>query len=613
MINDLMIIIVTITALGILSQWIAWRFRLPSIVIMSLVGLVIGPLLGLFNPQQSFGEVFHPLISLAVAIVLFEGSLSLDFREIKEIRQSIFRISILGALISWVLGSLAAYLFTGLPLDVAFVVGGLFIVTGPTVLMPLLRQAKMKERPATILKWEAVVVDPLGAMIALIVLEIILWINAKIDGISLLLFFGASILSVIIGVGVGYILGRLLEKGMIPEFLKSPVVLVNVLLVFVLSDTNIHETGILAVTAMGVVMANMQLTSLRDVLHFKENISILMISSVFIMLTASLSLDTIRAVLNWQMVIFVLIMLFIVRPISVFISTFGVNLTKQERLMIGWIAPRGIVALTVSGYFATVLNKQGFENTDLITALTLALVFATVLIHGFSISWLVKKLHLRTSDETGVIIIGGSPFSAVLGEVIQSFNRPVMIVDRSWGALSFARQLGLKSHIGDLLSEHTVYQVDLTPYEMLIAATEDDAYNALICQRFVPEFGRENLFQTDGNPENPCNYSKSIGGKKLFEQDYDLSKLNRLIQEGYLIRKTQLTEQYSWNDYLKDAASHKTLPLFAVTKDHQLLFITQCQKREFDKGTIIVSLTSPTRMMEKALEKLGHSDSPTKD
>ena len=612
MIDNLMIIIVTITALGILSQWFAWRFRLPSIVIMSLVGLAIGPLLGLLNPQQSFGEVFNPLVSLAVAIVLFEGSLSLDFREIKEIRQSIFRISILGALISWVLGSFAAYFFAGLSLDIAFIVGGLFIVTGPTVIMPLLRQAKMKERPATILKWEAVVVDPLGAMVALIVLEVILWINAKIDGISLLLFFGASILSVIIGIGVGYLLGRLLEKGLIPEFLKSPVVLVSVLLVFVLSDTNIHETGILAVTAMGVVLANMQLTSLRELLHFKENISILMISSVFIMLTASLSLDTIKAILNWQMVIFVLIMLFIVRPISIFISTFGVDLSKQERLIIGWIAPRGIVALTVSGYFATVLKKQGFDDTDLITALTLSLVFATVLVHGLSISWLVKKLNLRTSDEMGVIIIGGSPFSAVLGEAIQSFDRPVMMIDKTWGGLSDARQLGLKSHVGDLLSEHTVYQVDLTPYEMLIATTEDDAYNALICQRFVPEFGRENLFQTAGLPENPCNYSKTIGGKKLFEEDYDISKLNRLVQEGYLIRKTQLTEQYCWTDYLNDI-SHKTISLFAVTKEHHLLFITQCQKREFDEGTIIVSLTSPTRMMEKALEKLGHGDSQTKD
>ncbi|TSI11760.1 sodium:proton antiporter [Lysinibacillus sp. BW-2-10] len=601
-----------VIVLGILSQWIAWRFRLPAIVVMSLAGLIVGPCLNIFNPQESFGEVFSPIISLAVAIILFEGSLSLDFREIKGFRHSIYRISTLGAFIAWILGSLAAHYLAGLSLDVAFVIGGLFIVTGPTVILPLLRQAKLKERPATILKWEGIVVDPFGALVALFALQVVFWVNDFITGTSLLLFFGASILAAIIGAGAGFLLGRLLEHGYIPEFLKSPVVLTSVLLVFVVSDMVMHETGLLAVTAMGIVMANMHLTSIRDLLHFKENISVLLISSVFIMLTASLTVDTLLDILNWRMLLFVLAMMFVVRPISIWLSTIGVGLTNQERTLIGWIAPRGIVALTVSGYFADVLTNAGFSDGNILTALTLALVFATVLAHGFSIRWLSRKIGLQATEEAGIMIVGGSAFTAVLAEAIQSFNKPVLVMDRSWGALFESRQLGIKTEVGDILSEHTEYHVDLTPYEVLVAATEDDAYNALICQRFVPELGREHIFQTPIHIGDPSDYSKSFGGRKMFDQEYDIHTLNRFVEEGYMIRKTQLTLTYTMDHFLQDDA-HKTIPLFAVDEDNHLFFLADGKKRAIEPGTTIVSLTSPTRKMEKALEKMSNVEVPTKD
>ncbi|WP_237658384.1 cation:proton antiporter [Ureibacillus xyleni] len=605
-------VIAAVVVLGILSQWIAWRFRLPAIVIMSVVGLVVGPFLNIFNPQENFGNVFNPLISLAVAIILFEGSLSLDIREIKGFRHAIFRISTLGAFIAWIIGSLAAHFLAGLTLDVAFVIGGLFIVTGPTVILPLLRQSKLKERPAAILKWEGIVVDPFGALLALFALQVVFWTNNFISGTSLILFFGASILAALIGSIAGYFLGRLLELGFIPEFLKSPAVLSSVLLVFVLSDMIMHETGLLAVTAMGIVMANMHLTSIRDLIHFKENISVLLISSVFIMLTASLSSETLLEILNWRMFIFVLAMMFIVRPLSIWVSTIGVGLSVQERTLIGWIAPRGIVALTVSGYFAGVLTESGFEDGDIITALTLALVFATVLAHGFSISWLARKLGLQATEEAGVMIVGGTEFSAVLAEAIQSFNKPVLVLDRSWGALSPARQRGIETEVGDILSEHTEYHVDLTPYEILIAATEEDAYNALICQRFVPELGREHIYQTPIHIGDPSDYSKSLGGKMFIKQKYDIHTLNRHVEEGFMIRKTTLTEQYTFEHFLKDD-SHSTIPLFAVDKDNNLIFSVMGNKSNFEQGTTIVSLTSPTRKIEKALEKANNTENISKE
>lgn len=603
--------ITAVVTLGIVSQWLAWRFRLPAIIITSLVGVLAGPFLQLLDPQESFGSLFNPLISIAVAVILFEGSLSLNIKNMKDSRHAIFRISTLGSLIAWFVGALTAHFLAGLSLEVSFIISGLFIITGPTVIIPLLRQAKIKERPATILKWEGIIVDPVGVLLALFTLKIVLWTSGMISTSDLFLFFGASALSAFIGVAVGYLLGKMLEQGYIPEFLKSPIVLVSALLAFVVSDEMMHETGLLAVTAMGIIMANMNLSSLKDLLHFKENISVLMISAVFIMLTASLSLDTLLALFNWHILAFVLVMLLIVRPVSIWLSTIGVELIKQERLFIGWIAPRGIISLTVSGFFASELAHFGFQNTDMITALTLALIFATVIAHGLSIRWVAKKLELQSTDDCGILIVGGNAFSAVLAQEIQSFQKPVLVVDRSWGALSQARSLGIATVVGDILSEHIEYHVDLTPYDILIASTYDDAYNALICQRFIPELGREQIFQTAIHQDDPSDYGKCIGGKKLFAEEYDIHKLNRLIEEGYTIRKTQLTSAYTFEDYLNDD-SHKSIPLFAVDAEKHLTFLTGGKKLSFDAGTTIVSLISPTRMMEKALEKALNSENPTK-
>src|SRR5690606_13819296 len=348
--------------LGVLSQWIAWRLQLPAIVLMSIAGLLVGPIFEIIHPAESFGELFNPFISLAVAIILFEGSLNLNFKEIRTFSKPILRIVTLGAFIAWIAGSLAAHYIAGLSWAVAFVIGGLFIVTGPTVILPLLRQAKLKPRPAAILKWEGIVVDPFGALLALFAFQFVLFAIGDVTGAAFGLFFLRRLFAVPFGAGAGSGLGRMVENGQLPEFLNWPLVFGVVLPAFVLSDIVMHVTGLLAVTAMGMVMANMHIASINDMRHFKENISVLLISSIFMMLTASLSLDVLIEIFNWRIIAFVLATLFLVRPLSIWLATIGTDLSLQERTLIGWIAPRGIVALTVSGYFAGVLLNAGFED-----------------------------------------------------------------------------------------------------------------------------------------------------------------------------------------------------------------------------------------------------------
>lgn len=603
MFDSLLFDLMFVIFLGIASQWLAWRFRMPAIVLMSIAGLLVGPILGFINPQESFGDMFGPIISLAVAIILFEGSLNLDFREIKGFNKPLLRIVTLGAFIAWIAGSLAAHYLAGLSWAVAFVIGGLFIVTGPTVILPLLRQAKLKPKPAAILKWEGIVVDPFGALLAVFAFEFIQFINDEVTLRALLIFFVASIFAGFLGWVAGRALGWMFENGNVPEFLKSPMVFAVVLFTFVLSDEIMHETGLLAVTVMGITMANMHIASIQDMRHFKENISVLLISSIFVMLTASLHPQTLLRIFDWQIITFVIAMLFIVRPLSIWLSTIGTDLTNKEKTLIGWIAPRGIVALTVSGYFATVMLEKGYEDADILVALTFALAFSTVVAHGFTISWLARKLNLASSESPGVLIVGANRFTTQLAKSIHDLKHQVLIMDNSFEHLSEARKLGLNSQVGEILSEQTEYNVDLTPYPLMIAATEVDSYNALVCSNFVPELGRKALFQTALHQGDSNDFHQSLGGRILFNQQETIYQLNERIVRGQIIRKTPITDQYTYTNYLRDR-EEDTLLLYIMKVNGDLEFFTANKELQAISGDTVVSLTSPTKEIMKVQERL---------
>ncbi|WP_156290161.1 cation:proton antiporter [Oceanobacillus salinisoli] len=608
MVPSLLFEIALIGMLGIGSQWIAWRYRMPAIVIMSITGLLVGPILGIINPERDFGDLFSPVISAAVAIILFEGSLNLSFKELKGIGKPVFRISTLGAFIAWILGSLTAHYIAGLSWAVAFVIGGLFIVTGPTVIMPLLRQAKLNPRPAKVLKWEGIIVDPIGALVAVFAFEIIAVLTAENpNGDQLIMFFVASIFAVILGWALGKGLGWMFETGHIPEFLKSPAVVVVVIFCFTAADLVMHETGLLSVTAMGITLANMGISSISDMRHFKENISVLLISTIFIMLTASLEIETLLHIFSPNIIGYVLLMMFIVRPLSIFLSTIGTGLSLNEKLLLGWIAPRGIVALTVSSYFASVLLSQGYEDARILTTLTFALVFSTVLAHGFTIGWLAKKLNLSQRGHPGALIIGSNPFTVRLAESLKNSNIPVIIVDSSWGNLSLARKAGVPFYLGDMLSEQTEHMLDTIPYDYLLAVTDDHSYNALTCTTFLPEYGRTNVFKISPYTHFEDGYSSGVvskvGGRILFDRKFSWDDLNEKIESGYVFRKTTLTEQFGLKQYLDDK-DESTVFLYLIKPNGVLKFFSEEMRTIPATGDVIVSLTPPLKEKEKIQARL---------
>src|SRR5699024_8522404 len=433
MTNTILIGIVIILVVGIFSQWLAWRIQWPSIVIMSIAGLLLGPVSGFFNPQEAMGDLYSPLISLAVAIVLFEGSSSLDIREIKGISKSVFRIVTFGAFLAWIGGALAAHFIAGLSLQISFIIGGLFVVTGPTVIIPLLRNAKLKPRIAAVIKWEGIIVDPFGPLLALFAYEVINVLTTEtLHANYLLNFFTSAVIAIVFGYVIGFSVSIMVSKGMFPEYLKSPIILAFVLLCFTMAEVIMHETGMLAVTVMGLTFARTKryVSSIGSISHFVENISVLLTSTIFILLTASLTRETIAEMFTWPIIGFVLVMLFIVRPLSIWLSTAGTELSKGEKILIGWLAPRGIVALSVPGYFATILLNDG-EGAAMLTALTFALVFITVCAHGFSLRPIAKALGLANDAAPGILLVGANSFSIALADYLQKINIPVLISDSS--------------------------------------------------------------------------------------------------------------------------------------------------------------------------------------
>jgi len=600
--------IALIGVLGIGAQWLAWRLQRPAIVLMALAGLIFGPLLGallqlnlpgavadfikLFrlDPVNDFGDLYRPLVGLSVAIILFEGGLNLRFKDLGDARNAVLRMVFLGGPIAWVLGAAAAYYIVGLPLMIAVMVGGLFVVTGPTVIMPLLRQAHLKSRPANILKWEGIVNDPVGALFAVIGYEIIVF---QLTGVSAAAIFGrlafAAIFGVVVGIASAYGLAWSFRRGHIPEYLKAPVVLAWVLAVYVLSNKLADETGLLTVTAMGMTMANLKFAAQVEMRRFKETITIILVSGVFVILTATLTPAVLKAfLLEWRVWAFVAAMMVLVRPIAVMLSTLGTGLNWRESLLVSLIAPRGIVAVAVAGLFAAELQALGLDQGALFVPLAFALVGVTVIFAGFFIGPLAKALGQSSGGGDGVLIVGANPWSLGLAKALRDMNINVLIADTNWRRLRAARLDGHNTYFGEVLSENADYSLDHSQFNHIISATPNDAYNALVSVEFGPELGRNRVFQitnNDGEGEDD-GIAYTSRGRTLTSRGRSFDALTRDWWNGWRFRVTKLSEEYSLEDFYRDRGDNLDL-IVAKKADGGLEFIQPGQEDRARRTTVL--------------------------
>lgn len=612
--DNIISILALVGVLGIGSQWIAWRFNLPAIVLMSIAGIVAGPFTGILRPEQDFGEFLRPMVSVAVAIILFEGGLSLNLKEIRGVGRSVRRMVFPGVLFAWILGALAAHFAAGLSIPVAVLFAGLLVVTGPTVIIPLLRQANLSPRPRTVLKWEGIINDPIGALLAVLVFEILV---STAEGASTGEVFGMLALACAVAVGIGVLIGvavaYVFPRGYVPEFLKSPALFTAVLLCFGLAEAIEHETGLLAVTAMGIYLANARIASLPELRRFKENMTVILVSGVFVILCASLTMEDFYSA-DWRMLAFVLVTLFLVRPLSVFLSTIGTELTWQERLLIGWVAPRGIVAVALSGLFVIRLKDIGYADADRLVPLTFAIVFATVVAHGFTVKPLARMLGVAASSRPGVLIVGASRWSVALAQLLQEFKIDVLLADTSWHRLRPARLANVPTYYGEILAEATEHHVDTENYGALLAVTGNEAYNALVCREFAPEIGRTAVYQLGATEEDhPHGIGFTVRGQTLFRSGAALDELQRRNFSGWRFKKTRLTPEYAYDQFMADKLEEAEV-LLVIRSSGKLAFSTSKDGRpKMSPGDTVITYAPPDPTKDKTMAEAAGKTPPSKN
>jgi NhaP-type Na+/H+ or K+/H+ antiporter len=548
--DDIVLKLAVIGAAGIAAQWFAWRLQLPAIVLLLAAGFIAGPATGFLDPAADFGSIYRPMVSIAVAIILFEGGLTLNFKEIRETSTAVRRIIMYGGPLTWGLAALAAHYIGGLSWPTAIVLGAILVVTGPTVIMPLLRQAQLDARPASLLRWEAIVNDPIGALFAVVAFEIILVYIGLHEADNLILLLGGGFIAAI---GLGFAAAKLIVwsfvRGHVPEFLKAPVLLASVVSVYAATNSVLEESGLLTVTVMGVVLANSRIASLTDMRRFKETITTLLVSGVFIILTASLSLDEIRS-LDWQAALFVAALLVVIRPVAIMLATIRSGATFQERLLSAWIAPRGVVAVAVSGLFGTLLADVGVEDAGRMVAFTFAVVVTTIVLHGFTLAPLASFLGLKKASKPGILIVGGSRWSTALAVKLKEADVPVMLADQNWNHLAEARLANIPVYFGEVLSEAAHHSIDPKRFSNLIATGDNDAYNALVCTDFGPELGRSHVFQIGRVDEKARQaLSFTLGGRSLTKEPVSFLDLREKLLQGWTFQLTRLTDEFSWEDY----------------------------------------------------------------
>ncbi|ACA18628.1 sodium/hydrogen exchanger [Methylobacterium sp. 4-46] len=533
--------VLCIAAGGIAAQVLAARLRIPAIVLLLGLGFLVGPVLGLLHPSQAFGPNLRPLVGLAVAVVVFEGGLALDFRELRAAGEGVLRLTAVALPFNFVLGTAAAHWIGGLLWGPAAVFGAILVVTGPTVILPLLRHTRLERRSSAFLKWEAIVNDPVGAILTAIVIEILVGFPHRTGGeaisdLALLLAAGA-LAAAVLGAGSAFLVAWAFRRDLVPETLKTPSLLALALVTYVLPNLLMHEAGLIGATVFGIALANLHVPGIAELRRFKEALVVLLVSCLFVVLTADLD----RAVLgklSLPILALTAATLFLVRPAAIWLATWRSDLTWRERLFVGWIGPRGIVAAAVAGLAGPRLSEAGYAGGDLIQPTVFAVIVATVLAHGFSLGPLARRFGLSVAAEAErLAIVGASPWSSELALTLHHAGVPVLLVDTYPGALRAARASGVPVLQAELLSREAEESLADQPPDRLLAATQDELYNALVCTRLAPELGRERVYQLAPSADHllhaETGVSRDVRGKVLGDGGLDFESLAERHAAGW--------------------------------------------------------------------------------
>jgi CPA1 family monovalent cation:H+ antiporter len=567
--EDLLIKLAVIGVLGSLAQWFSWWVKLPSILFLLLLGFLVGPITGYLNPDEVFGDLLFPMVSLAVSVILFEGALTLKFKEIRGLEKVIRSLVSVGALISWVLISICTRYLIGFDWQLSFLFGALVVVTGPTVIVPMLRTVRVNKKISNILRWEGIIIDPIGALLAVLVFQFIIANQNGSNEISIvaMAFTQLILVGTILGAISGQLMGVILRHHLLPEYLHNVFTLTYVFGLFGLSNYLSHESGLLAVTVMGIWLANMKRVPIDEILNFKESLSVLLISGLFIILASRIDFKQIQT-LGWASLGVFAAIQFFARPIKVWVSTFGSDLTWQEKFMVSWIAPRGIVAAAVSALFAIKLGDIGYPQAELLVSLTFIIIITTVVFQSASSRVLARLLKVADPEPVGMLIVGANPVAQAIAKSLKSHGVDLVVADGSWNYIKQARMEGFRTYYGNPVSKHADQHLDLVGIGHLLGLSMNRHVNTISAQKYKVEFGQNHIYTLSPTIDLSKSNEKHLTaaehrGRELFE-GLSYASLSGYLADGAVIKSTLITEEFTFKNYLGKHGKN-VVPLFAIS------------------------------------------------
>jgi len=583
---DYPLYLASVLALGITAQWVAWRFRLPAIVLLLLFGFLLGKFSSGGAGEDQ--EMFFAMVSLAVGIILFEGGLSLNFHEIKATRGVVFRLVSVGLLLTWLLTAWFAFNVGGFSKQMSILIGALLTVSGPTVILPLLRHVQPVRKIGSLAKWEGIVNDPIGAVLAALVFELVLHGSGEHLVVDSLKIISWTLLVAIVLSSLGaWLLLQMLRRYLVPDYLQNPFILAFVLLIFALSNQLQPESGLVTVTLLGLILANQRSVAMRHVVEFKENLRVLLISTLFIVLASKLTIDmhAIR-ILGWRSLALVALIIFVVRPVAVFVSTFGAGLNWRERAFLSWIHPRGIVAAAVSSLFALEMMRvlgpdhPLSQEANRFVLMTFLVIVGTVTVYGLSLSPLARWLELSGENPQGILFAGASPAVREIALAVQNEGISVLLVDTNPRNNAAARMAGLPMAYASVGSEFIQEEIDLGGIGRILAMTPNDEVNTLAAMGFAERFGRAEVYQVAA-AESSSERTEAVGayrrGRTLFDQPITTEQLEDRFAAGATIKKTMLSNDFTIEDF-RDRYGESALLLFCLDESGKKLTIATDEK-----------------------------------
>ncbi|KZN51893.1 MULTISPECIES: cation:proton antiporter [Pseudoalteromonas] len=594
------IYIAAIAIFSVFAQWLAWVAKVPAILFLLLTGLLLGPVSGVLDPDQLLGDLLFPVVSLSVAIILFEGSLTLHFRELKGIGKVVRNLCSIGMLTTFIIITACAIYVLELDWPVAAVLGAVLVVTGPTVIAPMLNAMRPTKDIDRILRWEGIVIDPIGALFAVLVFEAVSLVGK--DGVfshTLMALFSTLGVGLSVGIISGWFTSLIIRKEWLPFELHKFGILALVLMSFTLSNHLSHESGLLAVTIFGIWLANQDDLEIDAVLEFKEDLSMILISSLFILLAARLKLEELM-MLDSGIFWFLAVVLFVARPLSIAVSTFNSDIPFKSRLMLAWIAPRGIVAAAVGSVFALSMAQSGHPDAAKIVPLIFTVIIVTVILQSLTATPLARLLGVRQPSPNTLLIIGANHVARAIACGLKEQSIDVYLSDPAWENCKMARMDGLPCYYGNPQSEHAERYLPLTSLHSVLALSPNRHHNALGVQYFSHLLDEQSVYSL----KSSTNHAKAnkdsatfLSRQILFGDTGNYAKLSSLMAKGGKVSATRLSEEFSWEQYLE--VNKEAIPLFIISeqkKEDDPLSIrpfTSEDKKQPEQGDRILALQPP--------------------